>query len=133
MSCRIGDPITTIMRLRAPSPTAGAILLGVHAWGGNALYMKILAACTHPVPQEIDFTIATIVARQRRSHVDQRSGIGGQRTRVAASRTHRLPPGLTRPGDCQEEKKRKKPAQFFVSAFGAAFLAGAFFGGLWPG
>ena len=70
MSCWIGDPIATIMPSRALSPTAGAILLGVHAWGGNALYMKILAACTHPVPQEIDFTIATIVARQRRSHVD---------------------------------------------------------------
>jgi NADPH:quinone reductase-like Zn-dependent oxidoreductase len=39
------------------------MILGVHAWGGYAEYVKIPAESTHPIPDALDFVRATVVAR----------------------------------------------------------------------
>ena len=60
---RVGDRVVTRQFVRPPTPTAGPALLGVHAWGGYAEYVRVPAAATHPVPEGLDFVTATIVAR----------------------------------------------------------------------
>jgi len=62
-SPRVGDRVTTIALLSMPSPTTPLVVLGVHAWGGYAEYVKLPASCTHPVPDNVDFPTATVVAR----------------------------------------------------------------------
>jgi NADPH:quinone reductase len=59
----VGDRVTTMLILRGPSAAGGPVILGVHAWGGYAEYVKVPVACTHPVPDGVDFVTATIVAR----------------------------------------------------------------------
>jgi NADPH:quinone reductase len=60
---KAGDRVTTMLILRGPTAGSGPVILGVHAWGGYAEYVKVPVACTHPVPDGVDFVTATIVAR----------------------------------------------------------------------
>jgi NADPH:quinone reductase-like Zn-dependent oxidoreductase len=39
------------------------MILGVHAWGGYAQYVKVPVASTHPIPERVDFVTATVVSR----------------------------------------------------------------------
>jgi len=60
---RVGDRVTTMQLLRPPSETSGPRILGVHAWGGYAEYVKVPVEITHPIPDGVDFVTATVVAR----------------------------------------------------------------------
>jgi NADPH:quinone reductase-like Zn-dependent oxidoreductase len=59
----VGDRVVTRQILRPATATAGPAILGVHAWGGYAEYVKVPAAATHPIPAGLDFVTATVVAR----------------------------------------------------------------------
>lgn len=58
-----GDRVVTMQLLQPATATAGPVLLGVHAWGGYAEYVKVPVAVTHPIPDGVDFVTATVVAR----------------------------------------------------------------------
>jgi NADPH:quinone reductase-like Zn-dependent oxidoreductase len=58
-----GDRVATRQGLRPPSETSGPLLLGVHAWGGYAEYVKVPVGMTHAIPDGLAFTVATVVAR----------------------------------------------------------------------
>lgn len=61
---KVGDRVTVALRLGGDNSGADAIrLLGVHAWGGYAEYVKALAANTTIVPRGVDFPTATVVTR----------------------------------------------------------------------
>ena len=60
---KVGDRVVTRQILRPATDTAGPTLLGVHAWGGYAEYVKVPVDAMHPIPGEIDFPTATVVAR----------------------------------------------------------------------
>jgi NADPH:quinone reductase-like Zn-dependent oxidoreductase len=62
---KVGDRVTVALRVAGPGVTgADAIrLLGVHAWGGYAEYVKALAVNTTIVPDAVDFPTATVVTR----------------------------------------------------------------------
>jgi NADPH:quinone reductase-like Zn-dependent oxidoreductase len=60
---KVGDRVVTRQILRPATATAGPAILGVHAWGGYAEYVKVPAAATHPIPHGLDFVTATVVAR----------------------------------------------------------------------
>lgn len=60
---KVGDRVTTLQILRPATATAGPMILGVHAWGGYAEYVKLPVEATHPIPDGLDFVTATVVAR----------------------------------------------------------------------
>lgn len=60
---KAGDRVTTGRLLRPPTDTAGPMMLGVHAWGGYAQYVKLPVEATHPIPDAVDFVTATVVSR----------------------------------------------------------------------
>lgn len=60
---KVGDRVTTLQMLRAATPTAPPVLLGVHAWGGYTEYLRIPVEVTHPIPDGVDYATATVVAR----------------------------------------------------------------------
>jgi NADPH:quinone reductase len=60
---RVGDRVVTRQLLRLATATEGPAILGVHAWGGYAEYVKVPASATHPIPDGLDFVTATVVAR----------------------------------------------------------------------
>jgi NADPH:quinone reductase-like Zn-dependent oxidoreductase len=62
-SRRVGDRVVTRQIFRPATATAGPGILGVHAWGGYAEFVKVPADATHPVPDGLDFVTATVVAR----------------------------------------------------------------------
>src|SRR6185295_12716599 len=51
--------------LRMPGRTGADVvrLMGVHAWGGYAEYVKAIADSTNLIPDGVDFATATVVAR----------------------------------------------------------------------
>jgi NADPH:quinone reductase len=59
----VGDRVVTRQIIRPATATAGPMMLGVHAWGGYAEYVKVAADATHPLPDGLDFVTATVVAR----------------------------------------------------------------------
>ena len=59
----VGDHVATRQLLRPPTETAGPMILGVHAWGGYAEYVKVPVDMTHTIPDGVDFVTATVVAR----------------------------------------------------------------------
>ena len=63
IECKAGDRVATSPFLRQPSAISGPVILGVHAWGGYAEYVKVPATCTHPIPDGVDFATATVVTR----------------------------------------------------------------------
>jgi NADPH2:quinone reductase len=60
---KVGDRVVTRQILRPGTATAGPAILGVHAWGGYAEYVKVPESATHPIPDGLDFVVATVVAR----------------------------------------------------------------------
>ena len=60
---KVGDRVVTRQFLRPATATEGPAILGVHAWGGYAEYVKVPAGATHPIPDRLDFVTATVVAR----------------------------------------------------------------------
>ena len=60
---KVGDRVVTRQLLRPATATEGPAILGVHAWGGYAEYVKVPASATHPIPSPLDFVTATVVAR----------------------------------------------------------------------
>jgi NADPH:quinone reductase len=60
---KIGDRVTVALRLPGQTGADALRLLGVHAWGGYAEYVKALAENTTIVPDGIDFPTATVVTR----------------------------------------------------------------------
>ena len=60
----VGDRVTVALRMGGDNSGADALrLLGVHAWGGYAEYVKAIADNTTIVPDAVDFPTATVVAR----------------------------------------------------------------------
>jgi NADPH2:quinone reductase len=60
---KVGDRVVTRQILRPATATEGPAILGVHAWGGYAEYVKVPVGATHPIPGGLDFVTATVVAR----------------------------------------------------------------------
>jgi NADPH:quinone reductase-like Zn-dependent oxidoreductase len=60
---KVGDRVATRQLLRPPTERAGPMILGVHAWGGYAEYVKVSVDMTHSIPESLDFVTATVVAR----------------------------------------------------------------------
>ena len=60
---KVGDRVATGRLLRPPTATAGPTILGVHAWGGYAQYVKLPVEATHRIPDQVDFVTATVVSR----------------------------------------------------------------------
>ena len=60
---RVGDRVVTRQIVRPATASQGPGILGVHAWGGYAEYVKVHADATHPMPDGLDFVTATVVAR----------------------------------------------------------------------
>jgi len=60
---KVGDRVATRQLLRLPTESAGPLILGVHAWGGYAEYVKVPVDMTHSIPEGLDFVTATVVAR----------------------------------------------------------------------
>src|SRR3954465_1307775 len=58
-----GDRAVTMQDSKQPSPPAPPSIIGVHGWGGYAEYVKVPAALTRPIPDGVDFPMATVVAR----------------------------------------------------------------------
>ena len=60
---KIGDRVVTMQFVRPATATSFPVVLGLHAWGGYAEYVKVPAEITHPIPEGVDFSAATVVAR----------------------------------------------------------------------
>jgi NADPH:quinone reductase-like Zn-dependent oxidoreductase len=61
---KVGDRVTVALRISGDNSGADAIrLLGVHAWGGYAEYVRAIAANTTIIPDGVDFPTATVVTR----------------------------------------------------------------------
>jgi NADPH:quinone reductase len=60
----VGDRVTVALRLGNQNSGADALrLLGAHAFGGYAEYVRAIAANTTIVPDNVDFPTATVVTR----------------------------------------------------------------------
>jgi NADPH:quinone reductase-like Zn-dependent oxidoreductase len=62
-SRKMGDRVTTSPSVKAGTATQPPVMLGVGVWGGYAQYLTLPAANTHPIPDGMDFSTATIVGR----------------------------------------------------------------------
>jgi len=60
---KVGDRVTCMIRVAEPTPTEAPKLLGVNVWGGYAEYVKVPATIARPIPDNVDFTTATVVGR----------------------------------------------------------------------
>ena len=60
---KVGDRVATRQIMRPPTETSGPMILGVHAWGGYAEYVKVPVDMTHSIPDGLAFVTATVVAR----------------------------------------------------------------------
>ena len=60
---KVGDRVTTALRIAGSSGADAIRLMGVHAWGGYAEYVRAHADTTTIVPDGLDFPTATVVAR----------------------------------------------------------------------
>jgi NADPH:quinone reductase len=60
---KVGDRVTTYLRLDAGPPSGTPEMLGLTCWGGYAEYVKLPARSTYIVPDNVDFATATVVAR----------------------------------------------------------------------
>jgi NADPH:quinone reductase-like Zn-dependent oxidoreductase len=61
--CKAGDRVVTMQFVRPATPTSFPVVLGLHAWGGYAEYVKVPAAITHLIPEAVDFATACVVSR----------------------------------------------------------------------
>jgi NADPH:quinone reductase-like Zn-dependent oxidoreductase len=60
---KVGDRVAVALRIGRNSGSDAIRLLGVHAWGGYAEYVRAVADNTTIVPDSLDFATATVVAR----------------------------------------------------------------------
>ena len=60
---KVGDRVAVALRVSRNSGADAIRLMGVHAWGGYAEYVKAIADNTTIVPDTVDFPTATVVAR----------------------------------------------------------------------
>jgi NADPH:quinone reductase-like Zn-dependent oxidoreductase len=60
---KVGDRVTVALRMGYNSGSDAIRLMGVHAWGGYAEYVKAGASNTNLIPDGVDFPTATVVAR----------------------------------------------------------------------
>jgi NADPH:quinone reductase-like Zn-dependent oxidoreductase len=60
---KVGDRVATTIRLSGGGADGPPTLLGVQVWGGYAEYVKVPAAATHRIPDNVDFATATCVVR----------------------------------------------------------------------
>ncbi len=60
---KVGDRVTSYLRLDSGPPSGTPVMLGLTVWGGYAEYVALPARCTYIVPDNVDFATATIVAR----------------------------------------------------------------------
>jgi NADPH:quinone reductase-like Zn-dependent oxidoreductase len=60
---KVGDRVAVALRIGRSSGADAIRLMGVHAWGGYAEYVKAIADNTTIVPEGLDFPTATVVAR----------------------------------------------------------------------
>jgi NADPH:quinone reductase len=60
---KVGDRVAVSVWGHATAATKGLQIPGVHAWGGYAEYIKVPSEAVKPVPDELDFATATVVAR----------------------------------------------------------------------
>ena len=60
---KVGDRVTVALRMGYNSGSDAIRLMGVHAWGGYAEYVKAGANNTNLIPDGVDFPTATVVAR----------------------------------------------------------------------
>ncbi|HUB94789.1 MAG TPA: zinc-binding dehydrogenase [Stellaceae bacterium] len=60
---KVGDRVTSYLRLDAGPPSGAPVMLGLTVWGGYAEYVVLPERCTYIVPDNVDFATATIVAR----------------------------------------------------------------------
>ena len=60
---KVGDRVTVQLRTAPTAAPIRSALLGVHAWGGYAEYVRALAERTAIVPDGLDFATATVVSR----------------------------------------------------------------------
>jgi NADPH:quinone reductase-like Zn-dependent oxidoreductase len=61
-SRKVGDRVYCHL-VAGMAPGGKPLVLGVHTWGGYAEFVKTKAEATHLIPDSVDFTTATIVAR----------------------------------------------------------------------
>src|SRR5262245_64650588 len=52
---KVGDHVATRQLWRPPTEAASPTILGVHAWGGYAEYVKVPADLTHKLTEGLDF------------------------------------------------------------------------------
>jgi NADPH:quinone reductase-like Zn-dependent oxidoreductase len=60
---KVGDRVAVMIRINDPRPGEPPKLLGVSVWGGYAEYVKVPAAKTRLIPDDLDFVTAAVVAR----------------------------------------------------------------------
>jgi NADPH:quinone reductase-like Zn-dependent oxidoreductase len=60
---KIGDRVTSYLRLDAGPPSGTPVILGLSAWGGYAEYVVLPERVTYLVPDSVDFATATVVSR----------------------------------------------------------------------
>ena len=60
---KIGDRVTSYLRLDSGPPSGTPVILGLTVWGGYAEYVVLPERCTYIVPANVDFATATVVAR----------------------------------------------------------------------
>jgi NADPH:quinone reductase-like Zn-dependent oxidoreductase len=60
---KIGDRVTTMIRVSEPTPTEAPKLLGVNVWGGYAEYVVVPSRNARVIPDAVDFATATVVGR----------------------------------------------------------------------
>jgi NADPH:quinone reductase len=60
---KIGDRVTSYLRLDSGPPSGTPVILGLTVWGGYAEYVTLPERCTYIVPANVDFATATVVAR----------------------------------------------------------------------
>ncbi len=62
-SRKIGDRVTSYLRLDSGPPSGTPVMLGLTVWGGYAEYVVLPERVTYLVPDNVDFATATVVAR----------------------------------------------------------------------
>lgn len=60
---KVGDRVTVALRMGFSRSSDEIRLMGVHAWGGYAEFVRASAANTNLIPDGVDFPTATVVAR----------------------------------------------------------------------
>ena len=116
---KVGDRVTVALRLGNQNSGADALrLLGVHAWGGYAEYVRAIAANTTIVPDNVDFPTATVVTRHApmafhmlRDHAKvaaRRMGAGDGRGRRARQRRRAGREVSRRQGDRGGRQRRSR-------------------------